>query len=351
MSKKQKKGGVFQPDDLFFGTVMSEPQNAKAYLQDLYPEVAARANLDTLQLVTDRFFRPKLKIFRSDIIYRCALKEEEGHFYFALIWEHKLQPEEEVAIQIGLYIFLHLYKLSKAKDRILEPILPLLFYNGKKAWIPKTVHEIFEDKPYFDFFKNFLPNFTLLFKNITATPPEELLQLQSGYFRSAMMSMAFRYRADLIIEHISIIFEAKDKDQLNTIIHYVLAVMERSPEKFMEELEDIEFTTKPEIMSTLAMLKAEGKAEGIIVGEAKEKAFLSLKNLLKLLIKFPNIAVTEIAYFTEFKSEVIVSFLETLKTKKVRTIKSFMKKHFLSNIKLNRKELKAVDDLLKTLLK
>ena len=136
MSKQNKKKNtpkeVYQPDDRFFRKVMSDVENAKAHLETFYKEIAAIADLDTLAQETDEFIRSNLKIFRSDIIYRCRLKNKEDHFYFSLIWEHKSQPEEEVAIQVGLYIFEFLYKLSKAKDRKIEPILPLIFYNGKE---------------------------------------------------------------------------------------------------------------------------------------------------------------------------------------------------------------------------
>jgi len=116
--KKSNSKEVHHPDDRFFRKVMSETANVRAHLETFYQD------LDTLTQETDDFIQSNLKIFRSDIIYRCQLKTKEDHFYFSLIWEHKSQPEEEVAIQVGLYIFEFLYKLSKTKDRKLNQFCP-----------------------------------------------------------------------------------------------------------------------------------------------------------------------------------------------------------------------------------
>ncbi len=346
MGKKQKENDIFQPDDRFFGQVMSQVENARAYLEDFYPEVAEMADLTTLEIVTDRFIRSNLKIFRSDIIYRCKFKNKKEHFYFSLIWEHKLEPEEEVAIQVGLYIFLFLYRLSKAKDRVLEPVLPLIFYNGKKDWTPKTVHQLFEGKPYFDFFKQFLPDFSFLFKNITKMPTEELLALESRFFRSAMMSMAFRHKVDLIINNISIIFEVDDKDQLIAIVHYVSAIIDRSPKKFREIIENIDFPTKSEVMSTLAMIKEEGKIEGIIEGIT----FKEIENLLTILTLFPDMDVDKVSQISKVKPSVIKRLKVLIKTKKSQSIRAFINKNFLAKITLAEKQQKEIDLLIKKLL-
>jgi len=334
---------VYHPDDRFFRKVMSEKENARAHLETFYQEIAEMADLDTLEQETDEFIKSNLKIFRSDIIYRCRLKNKEEHFYFSLIWEHKSQPEEEVAIQVGLYIFEFLYKLSKAKDRKIEPILPLIFYNGKEDWIPKTMHELFENHPNFDFFQRFLPNFDFLFKNITKEPIENLLAIELSFFRSAMMSMAFRHKADLIFQYISTIFDVTESDQKITVGTYILGIIERSPQDLMETFKNIDFENKPNFMSTLAMLKAEGKAEGILQG----KAILSLEMLLKTIANFPKFSAKQMALLVPYKELQIKRFLTVLKSKELKKIKTFIQKEFLKTVKLNKKEQAQINKLLK----
>lgn len=350
--KKTTKKEVHQPDDRFFRKVMSEKENVQAHLKTFYPEIAAIADLTTLKQETDEFIQPTLKIFRSDIIYRCRLKHQAEHFYFSLIWEHKLEPEENVAIQVGLYIFEFLYKLSKGKDRKIEPIIPLIFYNGKEKWQPKSVHELFQNHPNFYFFKRFLPDFDFLFKNITEEPIEKLLAIELAFLRSAMVAMSHRFKAETLIkQEYSIIFELTDKDQLYTFMTYFSAIAERSPKELKEKLENITFTTKPEVMSTLAMLRAEGRAEGKLEGEIKATALLSLKSLLNAIINFPQFNAKQIALFATFKEEEINQFLVLLQSKDIKIIKGFIDTNFLKNIELTKTEQQEINKSLKVLMK
>ncbi len=243
---------------------MSEVENATAYLVEFYPEMAAILDLPSIQLASKSFMQPALKLFKADVVYRCKFKGSEEELYFVLLWEHKSKPDKYVAIQVGLYILLTLYEMTKAEDPKLEPILPLVFYNGKEDWQPKTIVELFEEHPFFDTFKQYLPTFDFLFNNISSLSTEELLQLQVSYFSRAMTAMAFRFRPGLLLKNISFIFEENDRDRLLTLAVFFFAVIDRSPNYIQEQIKNIEFTTKSKVMSTLAQLKAEGKIEGIL---------------------------------------------------------------------------------------
>jgi len=269
MKKQKQTKEVLHPDDHFFSVVMREPENARAYLLNFYPQLSQQLDLDSLQLGDTTFINPQFKTFDSDIVYRCRFKDASEELYFSLLWEHKAYPEEEVGIQMGLYILQALYTLSKDKDKKLEPVIPLLFYNGKNKWEPKTIKELFQEHRFFDTFKAYLPNFDFLFKNITGTPHEELLAIEDRFLRSAMIAMASRYNADLLIEYISIIFEDDDQDHLKFMATYFFAVIERSSEEIKKAVENLEFTIKSKIMSTLTILRAEGFQIGFLEGEQK----------------------------------------------------------------------------------
>ncbi len=212
-----------------------------------------------------------------------------------------------------------LYTLVKKKDTKLEPVLPLIFYNGKEGWQPKTITELFQNHPYFDSFKTYLPNFQFLFKNITNTPPEELLAIEERFFRSSMIAMANRFNADLLIENISIIFEEDNPERLLKIATYFFAIIERSPKKIQDIVDNIEFTTKSKIMSTLALIKKEGREEGIEEGKYK-KSISPIRNMTLKKLDVPSIAEfsdTTIAFVKQVQKELkLESKIKTLLTKK-----------------------------------
>ena len=231
MSNSEKNPFIHHPDDNFFGEVLRDTANAKAYLEHFYPAIAEQVDLDTLTLKSDSFLSPQFELFKADIIYRCKWKSSEESLYFSLIWEHKLQPETYVSIQLGLYIFLAMHKMVQEKGRPLEPILPLLFYNGKRNWQPKTIHQLFQQKVYFDFFKPYLPNFEFLFQNITLIPTEKILAIEIAFFRSALLAMANRHDDDLIFQHFNLIFDLENDHQAKLLVIYFLAVSKRSLEE------------------------------------------------------------------------------------------------------------------------
>jgi len=336
-----RKPEVHQPDDRFFKSAMSDPEVAKAYLQQFYPDIAALADLDTLQPQNVEALRPNLKLFSADVVYRCKLKGgSEGHFHFCLLFEHKLKPEEHVAIQLGLYIFLLLREQLKSKKQPLEPVLPLLFYNGKAEWQPKTVRQLFAGHAAYEALEPFLPEFRFLYEDAHRLPPEELLKLDMSYFRSTLLAMALRYKPDLILEYIEVIFEgAKDSDQVLSIVTYILGVVERSPKKFLEQLENSEFATKPNVMSTLEQLLEMGREEGLEKGMEKglDKGVYKNRvfNLLKTALRFPELSVGELADFTELPEETVQRFLDTASEGDKDKLLEYVQEELLADIPLS----------------
>ncbi len=316
----------------------------KAYLQHFYPEIAGIADLNTLQQQNTQSMRPNLKLFSADVVYRCQLKGSSGqHFHFCLLFEHKSEPDELVAVQIGLYIFLLLREQVKAQKQPLEPVLPLLFYNGKATWRPKRIREIFKGHPGCEVLKPYLPDFDFLFEDAHRLPPEALLKLDLSYFRSTVLSMAFRHKPDLIFEYIEVIFEgAEDSDQVLSIITYILGVAERSPKRFLEELENTEFTTKPNVMSTLEQLLEMGREEGLEKGleRGREEGIYkkSIFNLLKTAVHFPDWPAEKLADFTELSLEVVTTFLSVQSEGDAASLNKYVREDLLTDIPLSGEE-------------
>ena len=337
-----QKKDVFQPDDRFFRQAMADKSVARRYLQHFYPEIAAIADLEHLQQQSSQALRPNLKLFDSDIVYRCRFKgEEEKHFYFSLLFEHKSAPNEHTAIQVGLYIFLIMRRLSVSDEHELEPVLPLVFYNGAEDWQPKTVRQLFEGSLHYKQLEPYLPDFRFLFKNITKVPPGELQELERSFFRSAMLAMALRHRPRLILNYITPILEGIEGERMKALMVYTLAVMERSPKQFMEALENIEFTTKPEAMSTLEMLKEQGRQEG----RKEERQINQATYLLRTAAKFPQLQDTELADFTGLPLAAVQAFQEQLKASSPASLMQYIEEELLAGIPLRAEDRRIIEEL------
>ena len=156
--------------------------------------------------------------------------------------------------------------IVKIEKRELEPVIPLIFYNGKEGWYPETLTQLFEDHSSFKLFEAYLPKFDFLFTDVTDVPREKLLTIEMAFFRSAMIAMANRHDFDVLFQEFSVIFDLDDEDYLIAIGHYVFGIYERLPERVRAEIEQFDIKIKSKIMSTLAILQERGKAEGIEIG-------------------------------------------------------------------------------------
>jgi predicted transposase/invertase (TIGR01784 family) len=327
---------IHQPDDRFFKSAMSDPEVAKSYVQHFYPEIAHIADFESLRLESNSSIRPSLKQFEADVIYRCRFKgEEDAHFYFCLLFEHKSEPDKHVAVQIGLYIMELLYSMVKKHGKKLEPVLPLVFYNGEKKWVPKTLAELFDGHPYQATMEPYIPNFRFLFQDASRLSTEELLCLDLSYFRSALMAMAFRHRQHLIFQYIQAIFEGTvDKEEVSAVMTYILGVGERSEEAFLEALKNKELTVKPEVMSTLEQILERGRKEGREEGLYKKSIF----NLLKTALRFPALSMEELSDFTEIESGTVRSFLQLQSQGDAEALQKYVREGLLADIPLSAEE-------------
>ena len=132
-----------------------------------------------------------------------------------------------------------------------------------------------------------------------------------------MIAMANRYNADLLIEYISVIFEVDDQDRLKALCTYFFAIVERSPKEIQQVVKNIEFTSKPKFMSTLAQLLAEGEIKGYY-----KKNIIAIRNMnrrklsLELIAEFLSITIGTVKEIQkELKKESKIMALLTKKQK------------------------------------
>jgi len=312
MSNKPPKKAVHQPDDKFFKTVMKIKENAKSYFETLAPEWAVLLDLETLTLQEETFIVPNLKTFDADIVYRCRFKNSEKELTITFLWENKSVEDDDISIQVGLYIFLSYYKMVKTKGQILEPIIPLFFYNGEKVWRPKTIHHLFQEHPFFEFIQAFLPNFDYHFTDITQFPKRDLVNIRNAYFRSAMVAMGNKHSWELLKQNFPIIFDVdgRDEDMLITLGYYILGLYERLPHELQQETEGFDYKIKSNIMTTAAILDKQGQERGEKIGEKRgekigeirgirfAKSIMQVELVLKGLAKRPNLDIPTLQLIT-----------------------------------------------------
>ena len=317
MSKRKQNQEVHQPDDKLFKTVMQEKENAAEYLKTYYPELAKSLELSTLEILREKFSIPNMKIFDADISYRCQFKDSEEKLMLNFLWENKSKPEKYIAIQVGLYLFLRYYQMVKTTGQKLEPVMPLVFYNGKEDWIPQTMSQLFENHPFYELFKKAIPNFEFHFTDVKKIPHEQLLAIELAFFRSAMIAMANKHDSNLLFQYFSVIFDIDDRDNAITIGYYVFAWYEKLPEEVKKNIRQFAHKVQINIMSTLAAMKQEGKVEGM--EEERKKRMEEKKKRLERDIRVvrsmnkKGIPTSEIAEILEVEEAFVLAAIQSEK--------------------------------------
>ena len=347
-----RKPKIHQPDDHFFRHAMSKPEVAKKYIEHFYPDIARITDLGSLKLESSLSIQPNLREFKADVIYRCRLQQdEEQHLYFCLLLEHKSQPDKYVSVQVGLYIMELMLRSVKEAGRELEPVLPIIFYNGKEKWAPLTLAELFAGHLQLDLLEPYIPNFRFVFQDVSQLSTEELLQLDLSFFRSALMALSFRHQPYLIVKYLRLIFEGADgKASVSALTHYILGVAERSEEEFKDIIENTDLEIIPDVMSTLEQILTRGRKEGIEKGLEKGIQKERIFHLLKTALKFPEMTAVDLADFTELPKETVQEFLDITAEGNEAKLLEYVQEELLADIPLSPEEAEKLQGLVEQLV-
>lgn len=177
-----------------------------------------------------------------------------------LIVEHRSSPYKYVSIQQGGYIFDAYRKQLKNKETPLIPVIPFLYYHGSKEWNPDKMHELFELVP--PSILDYIPVFKILFENIQNYSDDQIRQLGSGLFTSALLTQKYADRPNLLLERFKQIFSIlgswKGRNLFNTLVVYYVELIEVGEIELNLLVEQIPKTMKREFVSLADRLRERG---------------------------------------------------------------------------------------------
>ena len=174
-------------------SLLGDIEVAREYFEAFLPESVKKViNLSRLEHSPHSFISEELKETQADIVFKCPLLEEYGdqEVYLCLLVEHRSTTYEFVSIQLGGYIFDAYRKQLKNRGNSLIPVIPFLYYHGSDEWTPHGMQDLFELAP--PPLKDYIPVFKFLFENIQHYSDDQIRQLGSGLFTSALLTQKYR---------------------------------------------------------------------------------------------------------------------------------------------------------------
>ena len=266
------------PHDALFRALLADPGRAETLVREyLPPAVAAELSDASIRLVDASFVDDVLHRSYSDRLFEARLKGG-GIAYVYVLLEHKAEPDPGTALQMLGYMVRIWQRHAEdraSRLRALPPIVPLIFYHGRKRWSEAlSVAEMIAGEGDVAAFARRL---RCVLHDLGDRPLGALSGDPAVWSGLAALVAAFRGQPEEGVLR-RILSGVPDGSELELqVLSYIVRTYELSP----AVLETAARAAKPQrweaLMSTVAEAwvreaKAEGRAEGEAKGKAEGKA-------------------------------------------------------------------------------
>ena len=126
---------------------------------------------------------------------------------------------------------------------------------------------------------------------------------------------------------------------------YFLGIIERSPESFQKEVDQLDWSIKNKIMSTLDMLMQKGEKRGEKRGREEGLILQSLNTFFKTIKTFPNSSKSQLVEVSGLALEKVDQLLQMLPEQAADAILKHIKNSF-PNINFTKTELEKLRSLI-----
>ena len=132
--------------DAFCKEKLRDPVKAKEFARHiLKPEVAARLDIDNLQIDPESYIDDDLKRLLADVVYRIPVKGSDESIVVYILIELKTENDKWTIFQLAKYVIriwdreLKLAEKEKRLDAFLFPmVIPVIFHHDESAFTAPT---------------------------------------------------------------------------------------------------------------------------------------------------------------------------------------------------------------------
>ena len=275
---------IEHPHDRLFRAVFSDAAEAASLLQAAVPrELRENVDWDSLRLVEGTFVDDDLRQSESDLLFEADYgKETERHgkgkdrLRLYLLFEHQSTPDVWMRYRLLKYCC-RIWDADQRDDprrTELRPVVPLVFYQGGRAWQHSTEFaDLFpvavRDWPW-------VPRFEHVLLDQTRLDPGDVVGAPMGRIVQLLMMAAFGRHAGTALETAAnlaaSLVSVGTVDYIRTIAVYLFSMPEKAvADAFDEALRRHQGGQGEGIMSYAQELLEEGWAKGRAAGKAEGK--------------------------------------------------------------------------------
>ena len=190
---------VHRPHDKLFRTVFADQRQAAALLQAHLPEsIAGHLRWSSLALQDRTFVDDDLLDSESDLLF--SIKRTAGHppAWLYVLLEHQSRPDRWMPFRLLKYCCL-IWERARQQypnERRLRPIVPLVFYQGRRRWRHPTEFAELFGAPVRDW--PWVPQFAHLLIDQSQVGPQAVRGRLQGRIAQLMMMARYRHRREAL---------------------------------------------------------------------------------------------------------------------------------------------------------
>ena len=288
---------VQRPHDKLFRTVFGDPAEAAALLRAHLPQSLARGlNWSSLTLQDGSFIDDQMRDSESDLLYAIEGSVGDPPAWVYVLLEHQSRADHWMRFRLLKYCC-RIWDRSRARypdERELRPIVPLVFYQGRRRWRHTTeFSELFAPSvrvwPW-------IPQFAHLLIDQSLVKPEAVRGELQGRIAQLMMMAPFRHRQEALRRAVGLLAEllaGGGRDAARTFVLYLWATQERgTARRFGEDLRETVSGPGGDLMTYAEELIQEGRRKGERKGERKGQLkgrVDTIEDLLRAGVEWPVI--------------------------------------------------------------
>jgi predicted transposase/invertase (TIGR01784 family) len=277
----------------------SRPEIAKEYFKQFLPEsLKSLIDIDSLVKLDKTYIQEGQDEFFSDLVFQFKVKNSDKELLISLLFEHKANPDKYAHVQVGHYIFSQWVREIKERAEIV-PIIPFIYYQGKKKWVVPTIQDLFCEYP--EEIKRYIPNFNFVFMALNELSVQTLDAITDSMLLLALIGHDPKVDFRGFTERLKRILSLKNFDEIerNFVTLIFVYKLNNSKIETTEVISIIESLPDPlnrEFMSTYDAIKIEGKIEA------------KLETILKAYDK--GMDITLIANIVSFEEAEVIRILK-----------------------------------------
>ncbi len=304
------KVNVNNPHDRYFKEIFSGKSEASAFLKgSLSPELVKNIDFDSLKPLKDTFIDEELAENFSDLLYTVKYKGKTK-IQIALLFEHKSSPVEYPHFQLLKYM-LKIWEAGIKEKKTPVPVIPIVFYHGKKKWNQKRFENYFEGID--NNISRFLPSFEYFLNDLSKQSDEEIVKKYHEIkVRTALLLMKNIFDEARLKDRIPFIFYGTRKIEntetgekfFTATIYYLFNFVEK-----IENITEAIKTSSPKggkiAMTIATQLEQKGLQRGLQKGlyEGRKESVIKL-------FKKAGLTIDQIVEYLELDRKFVVKILK-----------------------------------------